>query len=187
MSDLTYHVVATHRGALQSDSFPLSIQALQDIEEADLRDIVYSILYDEKYRDSEEVKQITSLFAEGKNEKVAIGKFILRAPTGKQAEDFFIKYFADFKKPISGELLDCRDLGVGYDFEVQSKKQKYFIEVKGLSDFSGGVLFTNKEWATSMYTGGPKGLLPQQPPIKRPMGRGVKKQKKRKKKTGEVS
>ena len=42
-------------------------------------------------------------------------------------------------------------------------------------------IYMNKEWAASMYTGRPKGLLPQQPSTKRPMGQGVKKQRKRKK------
>lgn len=29
----------------------------------------------------------------------------------------------------------------------------YFIEVKGLSEFTGGVLFTNKEWQTAKENG----------------------------------
>ena len=130
-----------------------SIEALQDIEEPDLRDIVMKILHDNNYRYSDEVKKITSLFSEEKSEKVAIGKFILRAPTGRAAEDFFIKYFSESKKPIEGNLIDCRDLGVGYDFRIEAHDEIFFVEVKGLSDFSGGVLFTSKEWIVAQNEG----------------------------------
>lgn len=35
---------------------------------------------------------------------------------------------------------------MGYDFEVIVTEDKYSIEVKGLSEVSGGMLFTDKEW-----------------------------------------
>lgn len=130
-----------------------SIEALQDLEELDLRDIVLGILHDENYRKSEDVKLITSLFSGDKKEKVAVGKFVLRAPTGKAAEDFFQKHFSENKIPFDGKLIDCRDLGVGYDFKIETATEKYFVEIKGLSEFTGGVLFTNKEWATAKEHG----------------------------------
>ena len=43
-----------------------------------------------------------------------------------------------------GNLIDTRDLGCGFDFEVRNSKVVY--EVKGLSGNDGGVLFTDKEW-----------------------------------------
>jgi len=125
---------------------------LQDLEESDLREIVLRILNDENYRNSEEVTQITSLFS-GSNKKIAIGKFILRAPTGKQAEEFFSEHFVQHKKPFDGTLIDCRDLGVGYDFRIETKEKKIFVEVKGLSAFSGGVIFTSKEWIIAKKEG----------------------------------
>jgi len=130
-----------------------SIEALQDLDEPDLRDIVKRLLSDSDYRDSEEVRQITLLFSESKKEKIAIGKFILRAPTGRKAEEYFLAYFLQNKKPVDGNLIDCRDLGVGYDFRIECKDKNYFVEVKDLSDFSGGVLFTNKEWSTARSNG----------------------------------
>lgn len=130
-----------------------SIEALQDLEEPDLREIVQRILKDADYRNSEEVKQITSLFSEDGNEKLAVGRFILRAPTGRKAEEYFIEYFESYKKPVDGILIDCRDLGIGYDFRIENKDENYFVEVKGISDFSGGVLFTNKEWSTAKSEG----------------------------------
>lgn len=130
-----------------------SIEALQDLDEPDLRDIVKRLLSNSDYCDSEEIKQITLLFSESKKEKIAIGKFILRAPTGRKAEEYFLAYFLQNKKPVDGDLIDCRDLGVGYDFRIECKDKNYFVEVKGLSDFSGGVLFTNKEWLTARSEG----------------------------------
>ncbi len=126
-----------------------AIEALQDLDEADLREIVLNILYYEAYRTCDEIQQITSLFRESKNEKIAIGKFILRAPTGRLAEEFFITYFSECKKPVNGDLIDCRDLGIGYDFRIESEKGDYFVEVKGLSNFLGGILFTSKEWSVA--------------------------------------
>lgn len=130
-----------------------SIEALQDLEEPDLRDIVLGILHDENYRNSEDVKQIISLFSEVKKEKVAVGKFVLRAPTGKAAEEYFQNYFSENKFPVDGKLIDCRDLGVGYDFRIETATEIYFVEVKGLSEFTGGVLFTNKEWVIAKEHG----------------------------------
>lgn len=130
-----------------------SIEALQDLEEPDLRDIVQGILHDENYRKSEDVKQITSLFSEDKKGEVAIGKFVLRAPTGKAAEEFFMNHYSENKFPVDGRLIDCRDFGVGYDFRIEKADKKTFVEVKGLSNFSGGVLFTSKEWSVAKNEG----------------------------------
>jgi hypothetical protein len=130
-----------------------SIEALQDLEEPDLREIVLGILHDEKYRNSEELKQITSLFSESKKGKVTVGRFVLRAPTGKAAEEYFQKHYSENKKPVDGKLIDCRDLGVGYDFRIESTTARYFVEVKGLSEFTGGLLFTNKEWTIAKEHG----------------------------------
>jgi hypothetical protein len=130
-----------------------AIEALQDLDEPDLRDIVLKILHDEKYRNSEEVQQITSLFANTNTGNADVGKFVLRAPTGRAAEEFFIKHYSENKRPCDGNLIDCRDLGVGYDFKIETNEKNCFVEVKGLSDFSGGVLFTSKEWIVAKKEG----------------------------------
>ncbi|MBK9391249.1 MAG: DUF3883 domain-containing protein [Bacteroidetes bacterium] len=57
------------------------------------------------------------------------------------------------KYPIDGTLIDCRDLGVGYDFRIEAGEKKYLVEVKGLSDYSGGLLFTSKEWIVAKSEG----------------------------------
>ena len=126
-----------------------AIEALQDLDEADLREIVLNILCDETYRSGDDARQMTMLFTESKKVKVSIGKFILRAPTGRQAEEFFIHHFIENKFPVAGDLIDCRDFGIGYDFRIESAKGNFFVEVKGLTDYSGGILFTNKEWSVA--------------------------------------
>lgn len=75
--------------------------------------------------------------------------FILRGPTGKKAEQFFIEYHKRNNLPAAGKLIDTRDLGCGYDFEIKSESNQHFIEVKGLASNIGGLLFTNKEWETA--------------------------------------
>lgn len=87
--------------------------------------------------------------ADESSDKDRNSSFILRGPTGKKAEQFFIEYHRINNLPIAGELIDTRDLGCGYDFEIKSDINQYFIEVKGLASNIGGILFTNKEWETA--------------------------------------
>lgn len=126
-----------------------SIEALQNLEESELRIIVRNILADNSYWNSEDIIQITNLFSEEVSEQKNIGTYIIRSPTGKAAEEYFIDYFLKYKKPFDGSLTDCRDFGVGYDFRIESEGRKCFVEVKGLSKISGGILFTSKEWSVA--------------------------------------
>ncbi len=130
-----------------------AIEVLQDLSEVDLRDIVNNILNNSEHLNNEVLNQVTSLFTENKNPKKARGVFILRGPTGRLAEEFYIKYYNETKNPIEGKLVDCRELGVGYDFRIETSTAQYFVEVKGLSEISGGILFTNKEWVTAKEKG----------------------------------
>lgn len=68
--------------------------------------------------------------------------YTTRGVTGKKAEAFFKDWFAKYYP--DDVLVDTRDLGCGYDFEVESSDSVF--EVKGLSGDSGGILFTDKEW-----------------------------------------
>ncbi|GHM99153.1 hypothetical protein WSM22_06430 [Cytophagales bacterium WSM2-2] len=131
-----------------------TIEAFQELNESDVREIVLNILNNKDYRDSEEINNIITLTQETQNKgKLSPGKFILRGPTGKQAEEYFIEYYKTYQKPEQGILRDTRDLGCGYDFEIQNGSQRFFVEIKGLSEISGGVLFTNKEWSVALTSG----------------------------------
>jgi len=121
--------------------------ALNDLSEPEIKLIVKKIL---KYKDvyDEELYSLIHFIDDRFDDKK--GKFVLRVPTGIKAELFFMNYFEKYKEPHDGKLIDTRAFGCGYDFEIISNDCTFYIEVKGLSSFSGGILFTNKEWKTSM-------------------------------------
>ena len=119
-------------------------QALENLDEIQIRSIVKDILSGGIKKDLKEKEQLLSIVSA----KLPLSKkgFILRTPTGRAAEEYFIEYQKKFLVPESGKLIDCRDMGCGYDFRIQNHQIEVFIEVKGLVDFLGGVLFTDKEW-----------------------------------------
>lgn len=128
------------------------VRALADLNEAEVRSIVDEILSG-KIDDEPALKnQLTSIVANEPNEKVD-KKFVIRTPTGDVAELFFIQYHKETLKPVQGNLVDCRHLGCGFDFRIDSINFQTFVEVKGLADFSGGVLFTDKEWQVATEKG----------------------------------
>jgi hypothetical protein len=130
-----------------------TIEAFQEMDEAEVFHIVSEILNNEGYRQGEEANEITTILEEGRNENRKKGKFILRAPTGKSAEEFFIEHFKNNAFPVRGNLIDTRDLGCGHDFKIESENHTLYIEVKGTSEISGGIVFTHKEWHTALISG----------------------------------
>jgi len=123
-------------------------QALENLDEFQVRSIVNDILSGKIKEEPHEEEQLLSI-ASDETKRKSKQKFILRAPTGKAAEEYFQMHYSENKIPVNGKLIDCRDFGIGYDFKIETTTEQYFIEVKGLSGFTGGVLFTNKEWATA--------------------------------------
>lgn len=122
--------------------------ALENLDEPEIRTIVEDILSGKIQSDTENLHHLLSI-ADENGDKDRNSSFILRGPTGKKAEQFFIEYHRNNNSPIAGELIDTRDLGCGYDFEIKSESGQHFIEVKGLAIKIGGLLFTNKEWETA--------------------------------------
>ncbi|RYE52054.1 MAG: DUF3883 domain-containing protein [Sphingobacteriales bacterium] len=121
-----------------------AIEALQDLSEEALGEIVLNILNDQSFRTSDDVKELTNIIA-GDNRKMT--DYVLRGPTGKNAEEYFISCFKRGELPFHGMLVDTREYGVGYDFVVELEDStKLYVEVKGLSPEFGGILFTDKEW-----------------------------------------
>jgi hypothetical protein len=126
-----------------------AIEALQDLTESELGEIVERIIGDVEYRNGEEITRISQLFAEEtKEKKQKKSTHILRGPTGKKAEEYFIEYHNRGKNVFEGQLIDMREMGCGYDFEIVGKNS-VCIEVKGLAKTEGGILFTSKEWNTA--------------------------------------
>jgi len=127
------------------------VEALEDLEEISIRAIVLDILNKDTKKNIYETEQLISIVSE-KEPEFETGKYIIRGPTGKLAEDFFVQQFMNNKTPFSGNLIDCRDLGCGYDFRIEGETD-ILIEVKGLAGDKGGILFTNKEWQTANDSG----------------------------------
>lgn len=123
-------------------------QALEHLDELQVCGIVVDIL-SEKINEESDEKDILLTIASNKTSIKSKQNYILRISTGKVAEEYFQKYYLDYKKPVIGNLIDCRDLGVGYDFLIETLTEKYFIEVKGMSELAGGVLLTDKEWTVA--------------------------------------
>ena len=117
------------------------ISQFEQLEEFDIRQIVVEIINGNKI----DLPEIDN----SEDDVITNPIFILRGPTGKKAEQFFIEYHRLNSLPVVGELIDTRDLGCGYDFEIKSESNQHFIEVKGLASNIGGLLFTNKEWETA--------------------------------------
>ena len=77
---------------------------------------------------------------------VCLTEFVPRGITGKKAEKAFEEFHSVSKKPFPGKLLDRRDDGCGYDYELITNNSSKYIEVKGLAGNEGGMSFTAKEW-----------------------------------------
>jgi hypothetical protein len=71
--------------------------------------------------------------------------FSTRAITGEQAEQFFIKSWRNYYPEYINIENRTKD-GCGYDFRLSNDKSQKYVEVKGMRNEGGGVLFTDKEW-----------------------------------------
>jgi hypothetical protein len=129
------------------------VESFQDLGEEALRDVVLEILKNPEFKASEDFSDIVQPISKRENSKKRKSLFILRGPTGRKAEEFFIRFHQSEKHPVSGVLQDLRDYGCGYDFEIRTENEKYQIEVKGLDKDTGGIVFTSKEWDTAKAKG----------------------------------
>jgi len=131
-----------------------TIHALQDIKEPDLRTIVQDILLRSLESEvSDDLESLMLIIPQEKSKKKKQKRpYVPRNITGRKAEEIFKDWFSNNKDVFSTskDLIDMRDYGCGYDFQiVSSDKQVKGIEVKGISEYEGGVLITGKEWETA--------------------------------------
>lgn len=127
-------------------------QALEHLDEPQVRGIVQDILSGAITADHDEAQILLSVATENhlqQSDKV----FTPRGVTGNAAEEIYREYFNVYREPKEGTLLDCRELGTGYDFKIVTPTSTVFVEVKGLAGASGGVLFTDKEWSVALNAG----------------------------------
>lgn len=124
------------------------ITLFDNLTESEMYTIVTDIL---QHRNIDEYKQVAqSVKATSKQNKRV---YIPRAITGRLAEKIFEEDFKTNSTLPKGELKDCRDNGCGYDYEIISPNHVFYVEVKGIAEDCGGVLFTNKEWDTAQTKG----------------------------------
>lgn len=80
-------------------------------------------------------------------------EYTTRGITGRRAEEIFKERFEKGEiLELNGELLDKRESGCGYDFEMNSSPY-YLFEVKGLLKQRGSISFTDKEWNVAKQKG----------------------------------
>lgn len=145
------HRAGWHQRAMSPSRIRV-VEALENLDEPQIRDIVKDILNGEIPEHSDTEDLLLSLVTEERQEN-SEKKYIVRGPTGRKAEEFFLAYFDKNKEPVNGTLEDRRDLGCGYDFKIVSGSEDFYIEVKGLAEISGGVLLSDKEWRTALEAG----------------------------------
>ena len=68
-----------------------------------------------------------------------------RLLTGRRAEEYFLQESLPLVQVPFENILDCRQLACGFDFGVQGKPD-LAIEVKGMKQTKGDILFTDREW-----------------------------------------
>ena len=123
--------------------------AFDDLSEDALRAVVLDIIKaEERPKIETDLRPVLKEVKVSDNRKRTKRKaeYAARGPTGRMAEEFFVFRFHAGLTPFSGSLMDCRDAGVGYDFEIIARKNRTMVEVKGLAKESGGITFTDKEW-----------------------------------------
>ena len=116
---------------------------MEGLKEEEIRSMVIDILNGSIKEDTDNLEELLKVISDGKNKRDS--KFILRGSTGRKAVEFFMQFYKEHEKPVRGHLIDTRDEGCGYNFKIVNSESVY-VEVKGLSEEPGGVLFTNKEW-----------------------------------------
>lgn len=119
------------------------VNTFQDLSELGLRKIIVSILENKSLIDTETFEVIITQI---KNTETDRKSFYLRGQTGRKAEELYMNHYREFGLPHSGKLIDTRDLGCGYDFEILTSTGNCFVEIKGMDKSSSGILFTDKEW-----------------------------------------
>ena len=111
-----------------------------------LTGFVKDLIGDPVYSQSPEIMDVLDAL---KREHRGSRRFIPRGATGRMAEELFMEWFEEGKTPFRGTIEDRREDGCGYDFLIRDGDTEQFVEVKGVADREGGVLFTDKEWQTA--------------------------------------
>ncbi|MFH6992083.1 DUF3883 domain-containing protein [Flavobacterium sp. FlaQc-48] len=134
-----------------------TLDAYESFDEITLRGLIQDIINNAHNPNFDVEMQVLSsvLPSDSEKKKRKIGAYTTRGITGKKAEKEFVWQLTTqkIKFPEEVEIKNVTDEGCGYDFKLIGKKTNYYVEVKGMSSVSGGILFTNKEWETARKKG----------------------------------
>ena len=130
------------------------VENFNHFSEDALTEIVKEIINMES-TSSDSIEVYTAVInSEDKDKNVATRSYTTRGITGNKAEELFIEAWnKGFIEGFSGKLIDKRNDGCGYDFEVKNNGRKIAFEVKGLLEERGGINFTDKEWKIAKELG----------------------------------
>ena len=112
---------------------------LCDVSDAALMEMIDRILA----RDPEAVQEVVTPLSKPAERMHNVAE---RLRTGRVAEQFFLEHSNAIIKIAPSLILDYRALARGYDFGVR-ERDGIAIEVKGLKQKRGGILFTDREWS----------------------------------------
>ena len=124
------------------------LEKFDSLSKDEITEIVKNILDENK---SEYLNLYTGLIGDDNKMRSLGRKYTTSGITGKKGEDIFKKFFNQILKQQytkDVELIDTRDLGCGYDFEVNNNGNiEAVFEVKSCIDKNcKEILLTNKEW-----------------------------------------
>jgi hypothetical protein len=126
------------------------IEAFGELEEGELFSLIANFL---ARPESEEAAQMVGVIRDGGGPPERAEGYGLRGPTGAKAEEAFMAFHSRRQEPVAGQLIDRRNDQCGFDFEISGATSTALVEVKGLAGGTGGILLTDKEWATAMQNG----------------------------------
>ncbi len=73
--------------------------------------------------------------------------FAKRLVTGQAAENYFEKMYSTIPSFKECELVNTTALGCGFDYKILSRKAPFLaVEVKGMTNATGGIQLTSKEY-----------------------------------------
>lgn len=133
-------------------SFIQTAELLEDLGKTELFSVVKKLFNADEYFDNNFRHIITHAEKSDKKKNKNYNPK-QRLKTGKTGEKIFSEYYLknnyiilNNNKKISGRLNNTTEDQCGYDFEIIANEGKYCIEIKSLSNDSGAISFTSKEW-----------------------------------------
>lgn len=139
-------------GWYQSELAPSRVRVVEmfgELTENALSEIVNEILANKELENQDDLKNALENIQKKDDKTKKICTYTTRGITGKMAEEYFIDNFKGIFNDNNAILIDRRNDGCGYDFIIKINNIEKYVEIKGLSSANGGILLTDKEWATA--------------------------------------